>query len=142
MSFSIANALLVECIAKAESEVNHSKIIIKNYEQLVAVAVTSTNYTSETFRIFVDYEYDGEFKSRRFIVKVPFLSPHYESIARMGCYEHEACMYNMILPKITELLGYAVSPDHYHTTDSRELFLEDLCESGYEVEPRNTLDLQ
>ncbi len=142
MSFSVDKTTLLKCIANVESESDYSKITIVNFEQGAIVGVPGSSYTSVVFSIPVDYKYRGKLTRKQFVVKTPFLCPLYEHMLQLGVYQHEECMYHVVLPKITRLLGFSISPIHFYTSHMGELFLENLCESGYKAEHRDFLTLE
>ncbi len=142
MSFSVDKTTLLKCIANVESESDYSKITIVNFEQGAIVGVSGSSYTSTVFSIPVDYKYQGKVIRKQFVVKRPFSGPQYEHTSLLKLYQHEVCMYHMVLPKITRLRGCNIFPTHFYTSHMRELFLENLCKSGYETEPRELFNLK
>ncbi len=142
MSFLIDEHTLQKCLAMKEPQDRNSKPVIKNFTQICGVATVANNYTSEIIRLKIDYEFEGESKTAKFIAKVPLLSANYKFLQKIGFYETEAFLYDAILPKIADLLKYEVAPHHYCTIDSENLILEDLTESGYEVEGNEVFNLE
>ncbi len=67
-----------------------------------------------------------------FILKTPRPQSTHGGHHEKGFYDHEAFVYEAILPRLNSLLEQPLSPVHYHTTQDKALFLEDLSE--YRVE--------
>ncbi len=142
MCSTVDETLLLKCLKADELVAKNTEMTIRNYEICRDVAIVGSNYTSDIFRIWIEYESNGELRKKRLIFKVPSESNHYEFVAALGLYDTEVYMYEVILPEISRLLGFRVAPIHYCTIDSQNLILEDLCEIGYNVEPRELLSFE
>lgn len=103
------------------------------------------NFTSDIYRVTVNYEIDN--KEGRCSLIVKYMLDREEARKLLEVYNlsgKEFEMYTKILPKISDELNEKCSPECYYVTDNKEaFFLEDMKVAGYDVADRQIgLNLQ
>lgn len=140
MSFSVDEPLLVKCLRRANPKSN--EILIKKYEHKPYSITPGSNYTSEIYSVFVEFECDGKTQEEYMVFKVPYVHRLYNQMQKAGVYEKENYMYNTIVPKLTEISTLSMLPKHYYITESQVLVLEDLTKGGYFLKDQTQWDLE
>lgn len=140
MSFSVDETLLIKCLHRANPK--SSEILIKEYDYKPYSITPGSNYTSEIYSVFVEFECDGKTQEEFMVFKVPYVHKLYNQMQKAGVYEKENYMYNTIVPKLMEIASLSMLPKHYYVTESQILVLEDLTKAGYILEDQKQWKLE
>lgn len=140
MSFSVDEPLLVKCLRRANPR--SSEVLIKRYDYKPYSITPGSNYTSEIYSVFVEFECDGTIQEEYMVFKVPYVHRLYNQMQKAGVYERENYMYNTIVPKLMEISSLSMLPKHYCITESQVLVLEDLTKGGYFLKDQVQWDLE
>lgn len=130
-------------LTKVFEKIENRDVVIKDFEISMG-SKKGDNYSSDIYRVNVNYEVDGVHKTLPVIAKYMLDSESIKQI--MEEYEvtkKEREMYAKHLPKMFELTGIKFGPECYYITDDNVVFfLEDLKNDGYDVADRTLgLDL-
>lgn len=135
---------LLECALKNALSVDNVKVVHFSAE---FATKGGDNYTSDIFRVFVDYELpNGIVNKLPLIVKYMLLVDSVnELLDEYKIFDKEGDAYSNLLPKLSEIDGQDFAPKCYYTMiEPAKIFvLEDLSHLGYEVADRQVgLDLK
>lgn len=112
----------------------------------VTMAVPPGNYLGRIYRVRADYYYHlrpQDTETTYLIVKTPPQGPLADTIDGDECVKKEVCMYDDLLPRITEVLdGERLTPFNYFSPKKEILVLEDLESDGYSITDRTKRYLQ
>ncbi|XKL64289.1 hypothetical protein PGB90_004375 [Kerria lacca] len=141
MGFSINETLLKKWIQNDIEDTN-TEILIKYWIQFKDYLGKGINACSRLVKVSVDYEYNNKLYKKSFIIKVPKECRNYSFLANLGIYSKESLMYGKILPQITKLLNFSVSPKHYDTIKSEILVFEDLVKLDYTISHQSLMNFK
>jgi hypothetical protein len=113
--------------------------------QITAGSKKGDNYTSDIYRVKINYECQGRRSDLYLIVKYIIDRDEVRKILlEHSIIKKEKEMYEKILPKINQFMGEKCSPDCYYITDDPPAFiLEDLKAIEFDVADRQKgLDLE
>lgn len=110
-----------------------SNISITNFKLENLFSSPEVNACTDVVPVYVEYLCDGKSLKKRIIFKIPFTHPRYDFIRQIGHYDKEVDMYENILPRLNQLLGSRLSPEHFLSGDRQVLVMEDLTDSGYQT---------